>query len=210
MVLTRLFEGPAHRRACMRNMRSDAKTRRLSHWFCDAGRLQTEIRSHLENTMLRKPVYVTPKGLVELQQELETLKSGKRAEIVERLHEAKEGSDWMDNSEYRLIEDELGFIEGRIQELEDMLSVAQVITPTEDETTVNIGDRVVIQDGDELSEYTIVGVAESSPAEGLISNESPLGRALLNHKVGEEVQVAAPGGAFTVKIVAVRCGMYAE
>lgn len=157
--------------------------------------------------MITKPVYVTPKGLVELKHELQELKDVKRAELVERLHEAKEGSDWMDNSEYRLIEDELGFIEGRIQEVEHMLSVAQIIEPDEDESTVNLGDTAVIQADGELEEYTIVGVAEASPEQGLISNESPLGRALLNRQVGEDVLVEAPSGDFEVRIVAVRCGM---
>lgn len=157
--------------------------------------------------MITKPVYVTPKGLVELKHELQELKDVKRAELVERLHEAKEGSDWMDNSEYRLIEDELGFIEGRIQEVEHMLSMAQIIEPDEDESTVNLGDTAVIQADGELEEYTIVGVAEASPEQGLISNESTLGRALLNRQVGEDVLVEAPSGDFEVRIVAVRCGM---
>lgn len=157
--------------------------------------------------MIMKPVYVTPKGLADLERDLQELRDEKRAELVERLHEAKEGSDWMDNSEYRLIEDELGFIEGRIQDLENMLSAAQVITPDEDESTVNLGDTVVIQADGEMEEYTIVGVAESAPAKGLISNESPLGRALLQRNVGEEVEVQAPDGSFRVRIMAVRCGM---
>lgn len=157
--------------------------------------------------MTMKPVYVTPKGLSDLQRELEDLVHVKRAEVVERLHEAKEGSDWMDNSEYRLIEDELGFIEGRIQGLENMLAAAQVIKPDEDESTVNLGDTVVIQADGELEEYTIVGVAEAAPRKGLISNESPLGGALLQRQVGEEVEVEAPDGSFRVRIVAVRCGM---
>lgn len=157
--------------------------------------------------MSTKPVYVTPKGLAGLKDELQQLKDVERAELVERLHEAKEGSDWMDNSEYRLIEDELGFVEGRIQEIEHMLSVAQIIEPDEDESTVGLGDTAVIQANGELEEYTIVGVAESSPTEGLISNESPLGRALLDRRVGEDVLVKAPNGDFEVRIVAVRCGM---
>lgn len=155
--------------------------------------------------MMTRTVYVTPKGLEELKAELEELQSVKRAELVERLHEAKEGSDWMDNTEYRLIEDELAFIEGRIQELEDMLSSAELIEPDQDENTANLGDTVVIQADDGLEEYTIVGVAESDPTAGLISNESPLGRALLNHEVGEEVEVEAPSGSFHVRIVAVKC-----
>ncbi len=155
--------------------------------------------------MIRRPVFVTPKGLVAMQQELQQLKAGRRAELVERLHEAKEGSDWMDNSEYRLIEDELGFVEGRIQELEHMLVLAQLITPIDDNTTVNLGDTVVIEAEGELEEYTIVGIAEAAPVDGYISNESPLGAALLERRVGEKVVVEAPGGPFSVRIVAVRC-----
>ncbi|MFW5941438.1 MAG: transcription elongation factor GreA [bacterium] len=157
--------------------------------------------------MVRKPVYVTSQGLARLRQELEELTQGQRPELVERLHEAKEGSDWMDNTEYRLVEDELAFVEGRIQELEDMLSAARLIEPDDDENTVNIGDTAFIQANGDVEQYTIVGVAEADPAAGLISNESPLARALLQHKVGDEVAVKAPGGTFYVRIVAVKCSM---
>lgn len=160
--------------------------------------------------MVEKPVYVTLQGLAGLRKELDELTQVRRPELVERLHEAKEGSDWMDNTEYRLIEDELAFVEGRIQELEGMLAAAQLIEPDQDENTVNIGDTAFIQANGEVEEYTIVGVAEADPAAGLISNESPLARALLEHKVGEEVAVKAPGGTFYVRIVAVKCGVADE
>jgi transcription elongation factor GreA len=156
--------------------------------------------------MTEKPVYVTEKGLASLQDELEE-QSIRRAELVEQLHEAKEGSDWMDNTEYRHIQDELAFIEARIQELEKMLSTAQIIEPDEDENTVSVGDTVVIQSDGEMEQYTIVGVAEADPAKGLISNESPLARALLNHQVGEEVTVEAPRGSFRVQIMVVKSGL---
>jgi transcription elongation factor GreA len=154
--------------------------------------------------MYNKPVYVTPKGLANLKEELDYLRSVVRPEVTDRLHEAKEGSDWMDNTEYRLIEDELAFIDGRTVELENMLAAVQLIEPDDDADTVNLGDTAVIQANGELEEYTIVGVAECDPALGFISNESPLGGALLGRKVGDEVEIVAPGGCFSVRIVAVK------
>jgi transcription elongation factor GreA len=151
-----------------------------------------------------RPVYVTDKGLAELEAELAFLQTVKRPETVERLQDVRAGGDWMDNTEQMLIEEDLAFIDGRIQELSYMLTNAQLIGPDPDGTVVNIGDTVVIQaEGDGLEEYTIVGVAEADPAVGLISNESPLGRALLTRKVGDEVVVRAPIGALRYRIVAI-------
>lgn len=155
--------------------------------------------------MIDRPVYVTAKGMVELEEELEQLRTVERPDIIERLSEVKNGGDWMENAEQMLVEDELTFVDRRIQELEDMLANAQLIQPDQDFNTVNIGDTVVIQDADgEMETYRIVGVAEADPAEGLISNESPLGQALLEHKVGEEVRVKAPAGELQFRIVAVK------
>ena len=155
--------------------------------------------------MLDKPVYVTDKGKRELEAELEHLQNVERQRIIDHLHEVKSGGDWMENTEQMMFEDELAFVDRRIQELEDMLADSQIIEPDDDDNTVNIGDTVVIQDEDNnLETYRIVGVAESDPGEGLISNESPLGVALLEHKVGETVVVSAPAGDLVFKIVAVK------
>ncbi len=155
--------------------------------------------------MLDKPVYVTDKGRRELEAQLEHLQNDERQRLIDHLHEVKSGSDWMENTEVMLFEDELAFVDLRIQELEDMLANAKLIEQDQDLTTVNIGDTVVIQDEDSnLETYRIVGVAESNPSDGLISNESPLGVALLEHKVGETVVVSAPDGELKFKIVAVK------
>lgn len=155
--------------------------------------------------MLDKPVYVTPKGKADLEQELEHLQNVERPKIIERLHEVKSGGDWMENTEQMMFEDELAFVDRRIQELEDMLADAEIIKPDQDNNIVNIGDTVVIQDEyGEMETYTIVGVAEADPTEGFISNESPMGRALLKQPVGREVVVEAPAGEMKFRIIAVK------
>ena len=155
--------------------------------------------------MLYRPVYVTPKGKAELKEELDQLENIERQRIIDLLHEVKSGGDWMENTEQMMFEDELAFVDRRIQELEDMLANARIIEPDQDNSTVNIGDTVIIQDEEgDMETYRIVGVAEADPSEGLISNESPVGQALLKHKVGEEVVVEAPVGAMRFRIVAVK------
>jgi transcription elongation factor GreA len=155
--------------------------------------------------MQDRPVYVTPKGKADLEAKLEQLRTVDRPKLIERLGDVKSGSDWMENTEQILFEDDLAFLDRRIHDLEEMLADAELIEPDHDYNTVNIGDTVVIQDSDgELETYTIVGVAEADPTAGLISNESPMGRALLNHKVGEEVRVEAPAGESRFRIIAVK------
>ena len=155
--------------------------------------------------MIDKPVYVTNKGKRELEEELEHLQTDERQRIIDHLHEVKSGGDWMENTEVMIFEDELAFVDRRISDLEDMLANAKLIEQDQDLNTVNIGDTVVLQNEDNNMEtYRIVGVAESDPSKGLISNESPLGVALLKHKVGESVVVAAPAGELTFKIIAVK------
>jgi transcription elongation factor GreA len=155
--------------------------------------------------MLDKPIYVTRKGLLDLEEELATLKTIKRPEVNEPLQETKGAADWMDNTENMLIEEELAFINGRIHELTYMLDHAQLIEPGNEDDKVDVGETVIIQAPDgELEAYTIVGVAEADPGKGLISNESPLGQALLNHKVGDEVVVNAPAGELHYRIMALK------
>ncbi len=155
--------------------------------------------------MLERPVYVTPKGMADLEKKLAHLRDVERPRIIDRLHEVKSGGDWMENTEQMMFEDELAFVDRRILELEDMLANAIIIEPDQDNTTVNIGDTVVIEDEDgEIETYTIVGVAESNPSVGLISNESPMGCALLKQRVGKEVTVEAPAGEMKFRIIAVK------
>ena len=150
-------------------------------------------------------MYLTKEGFQKLQEELEFLRTAKRQEVAERLHEAMEGGELIENAEYEAAKNEQAFLEGRIQELEIILASAHIIDDAaahQDPTLVQVGDTVVIQeDGGDPEEYTIVGAAEADPRSGKISNESPLGKALLNHHPGDMVTVDAPGGAFKVKVI---------
>jgi transcription elongation factor GreA len=150
-------------------------------------------------------MYLTKDGFQKLQEELEFLRTTKRQEVADRLHEAMEGGELIENAEYEAAKNEQAFVEGRIQELEIILAGAHIIDNALahlDPTVVQVGDTVVIQEGDgEPEEYTIVGAAEADPRSGKISNESPLGKALLNHHPNDVVIVEAPGGSFKVKII---------
>jgi transcription elongation factor GreA len=150
-------------------------------------------------------MYLTKDGFQKLQEELEYLRTAKRQEVAERLHEAMEGGELIENAEYEAAKNEQAFVEGRIQELEIILAAAHLIDESsahQDPTLVQVGDTVIIQDEDGAKEeYTIVGAAEADPRAGKISNESPLGKALLNHHPGDVVTVEAPGGAFKVKVL---------
>jgi transcription elongation factor GreA len=151
-----------------------------------------------------KPMYVTRKGLADLEKELAYLRTVKRPLTVEQMQEAKGNGDWMDQTEYMLVEAEMAFIDGRIQELQHMIDHAQLIQPGNQDNLVNIGDTVTIETGDgEVEQYTIVGAAEANPSAGFISNESPLGHALLDHKVGDEVIFHAPAGEIFCRILAI-------
>lgn len=149
------------------------------------------------------PTFLTMEGFQKLQDELEFLRTVKRKEIADRLHEAIDGGELIDNAEYEAAKNEQAFVEGRIKELEILLANARVIdekTPKVD--TIQIGSTVTIQEEDFPPEvYTIVGTAEADSRLGKISNESPIGRSLLNHKVGDLVTVETPEGPMKVKIL---------
>ncbi len=151
-----------------------------------------------------EPVYVTRKGLAELEEELNHLQTVKRPQTIEEMQAAKGDGDWMDQTEYMLVEEELAFLDGRIQELQHMIDHAELIEPGNEDNIVNIGETVTIQaDDGETERYTIVGKAEADPSHGLISNESPLGKALLDHQIGETVIVHAPAGEIQYQIMAI-------
>jgi transcription elongation factor GreA len=149
--------------------------------------------------------FLTQEGFLKLQQELELLRTDKRIEVAQRLHEAMEGGELIENAEYEAAKNEQAFLEGRIKELEMILASARVIDDSHPVTdVVQVGSTVTIQEeGAEQEKYTIVGAAEANPSSGKISNESPLGKALLNKKQGDQVQVDAPGGVFVVTILKV-------
>lgn len=152
--------------------------------------------------------FLTKEGFQKLQEELEHLKTIKRQEVADRLHEAMEGGELIENAEYEAAKNEQAFVEGRIQELEALLATARVIEPEATERpagVVTIGSTVTIQEqGFDPETYTIVGAAEAKPREGKISNESPIGKAILNREVGDSVTVETPGGLYKVKIIKVK------
>lgn len=154
--------------------------------------------------MTEKETILTSEGLQKLEDELDHLKSVKRKEVAERIKLAISYGDLSENSEYDDAKNEQAFIEGRIITLEKMLRNARVIQDDEVDTeTVSIGSRVVLKDieFDDTVEYTIVGSAESNPAENKISNESPVGAALLGKRKGDVVDVNVPAGVIQYEVL---------
>lgn len=150
------------------------------------------------------PSYLTKQGYQKLQEELDHLRTVKRHEVAQRLHEAMEGGELIEDAEYEAAKNEQAFVEGRIQELEMLLANARIIDENAPHNVVQVAAKVTIQEGDNDPEvYTIVGPAEANPRSGFISNESPLGKALMDHHAGDRVKVDAPGGSFYVKVLKV-------
>ncbi len=146
--------------------------------------------------------FLTREGFDKLQEELDHLRTVRRQEIANRLHEAMEGGELIENAEYEDAKNEQAFVEGRIKEIEILLATARVISEEEKGESIQVGTKVTIkEEGSEQETYTIVGAAEANPRAGKISNESPLGRALLNRKAGETIKVEAPAGSFEVQII---------
>lgn len=153
--------------------------------------------------MERKPVILTEDGRRKLQDELEHLRTVRRTEIAELIQHSKELESTANNAGYDQAKNEQAFVEGRIQELEGLLQGASVVRP-EHKGTVGIGSTVTLQTGDGDTEvYTIVGSVEASAIEGRISNESPVGQALLGKKVGQQIVVNVPAGKQRLKIMKV-------
>ena len=149
---------------------------------------------------------VTQDGYDKLIEELNFLKGTRRREVAERLHNAiDDGADVLENAEYEAAMNEQAFVEGRISDLEDMLSKVKIVDADhKNHGTVEMGSTVKIQEEDFDPEvYKIVGMASSDAENGKISMDSPLGKALLNHHAGDEVTVNAPAGKFSVKILEV-------
>ena len=147
--------------------------------------------------------YVTKGKLEELEQELETLKTAKRIEVAERLRRAKEFGDLSENSEYSEAKEEQAQVEGRIFELEEMLKNISIIRKSADKDEVTIGATVTVSKNGTEAKYQIVGANEAMPQEGRISNESPIGSALLGKKIGDVVQVDAPSGKIAYKVIGI-------
>ena len=153
--------------------------------------------------MQEKVVYLTSEGKQRFAAELHELQTVRRHQVEEQIRRAKEFADTVDNAEYDEAKAEQAFVEGRIQELERLLSTAKLIEePTTKADFVRMGShiKVVDSEGDEET-YYLVGSHEADPRRGLISNESPIGRSLIGKRVGDEVTVVAPAGAFNLKIL---------
>jgi transcription elongation factor GreA len=147
--------------------------------------------------MQNDKVYLTPEGVKKLRDELNHFLNVKRPALAERLHHAIQQGDLSENADYQTAKEEQGFVEGRIQELESMLLDAVVIDNSQvPKDQVGLGSRVTVKEEgeDETETYVIVGAAESDPTQGRISNESPIGQALIDRKVGDRVTVNAPAG----------------
>lgn len=154
--------------------------------------------------MADKQVFLTAAGMAKLEDELDMLKSVKRREVADRIKQALDFGDISENSEYDQAKNEQAQLEERIAKIENTLANARLIDEKEINTdTISVGSKVLVKDVeyDEEMEYTIVGSAEADPHEGKISNESPLGNALLGMKQGETVQVKVPDGHIEYQIL---------
>ncbi|OLZ09174.1 transcription elongation factor GreA [Sulfobacillus thermosulfidooxidans] len=154
--------------------------------------------------MSDKELLVSEEGLKKLESELEYLKTVRRHEISERIKTAREFGDISENSEYEDAKNEQAFVEGRIQTIEKMLRQAKVVnSDNADPTAVHIGSVVTVKDLEEdfEEEYTVVGAAEADPNKNHISNESPVGKALMGAKVGQIVEVSAPVGKIRMQVM---------
>ena len=155
---------------------------------------------------VHQPVYLTAEGVEDLRRELDHLINVKRPALAERLRKAIQQGDLTENADYITAKEEQGFLEGRIQQIEVMLRRAVIIQENVPTDEVVLGCRVtVVEEGtDEPEVFQIVGPAEANPIKGKVSNESPLGRALLGHQVGDTVTVKAPGGEIVFRITAIQ------
>ena len=154
-----------------------------------------------------KEVILTPEGHEKLKQEIEYLSTTKRREVADRIRTARDFGDISENAEYDDAKNEQAMLEHKIAQLEERLAHARVIESGEvDTSVVSVGARVRLRDVDanQTVEYTIVGSAEANPAEQKLSNESPVGRAIIGKKKGETVEVSAPRGSLKYKILDIK------
>lgn len=150
---------------------------------------------------MKKMYQLTPDGQQELEKELEELK-GRRGEIAEKIAEARDYGDLSENAEYDAAREEQGLVETRIAEIEDILSNAEIIKASA-KSTIGLGSKVELKTGKKSLTYHIVGPVEADPVEGKISNESPIGIALMDKTVNDKVSVDTPKGVITYEIVSI-------
>jgi transcription elongation factor GreA len=156
--------------------------------------------------MSNKENFLTPEGLARLEEELEHLRTVRRQEVAEKIQQSKELRSSVISPEYEEAKNEQGFVEGRILEIERIIKSAKIIHHEDvNRDFIEVGNevRVQLQDGSE-EHYIIVGSAEAKPSEGRISNESPMGKALLGKRVGDEAEVEAPAGPLKLRILEIK------
>lgn len=152
--------------------------------------------------MAQKEIRITKEGLANLEEELQHLVMVRRPEVAEKIKRAREMGGTENNAEYDDAKNDQAFVEGRILMLENIVKNAVAIESPALPDIVELGNKVLIQNQDgKIEQYTIVGSTESNPIEGKISNESPVGRALLGKKIGDSIEVNTPAGVFTLKII---------
>ncbi len=153
---------------------------------------------------MSQPIYLTPEGEAKLQAELNELKGPRREELALRLRSAIQMGDLSENADYHKAKEDQGFLEGRIQEVEAILRTAVLIEKSNTRGVVFIGSKVTIQEGDfEPETFHLVGPAEADPRHGRISNESPIGRALMEKKTGDIAEADTPSGKIKFKILSI-------
>ena len=153
--------------------------------------------------MTNQQMYLTPEGAAKLREELKQLTGPRREELSKRLRSAIQMGDLSENADYHKAKEDQAFLEGRIQEIEAVLRTAVIVEKTHGDT-VSVGSTVTVQEEDfDPETYYVVGAKEADPRHGKISNESPIGRALMDHKVGDVVEAETPGGKLKFKILKV-------
>jgi transcription elongation factor GreA len=151
---------------------------------------------------MTEPTYLTQEGAARLKAELKELTGPKRTELAARLRAAIQMGDLKENADYHKAKEDQGFLEGRVQELEYILGHAVIIEENNSKDIVSIGSHVTIQEEDFPEEtYHLVGPTEADPSKGKISHESPIGQAMIDHKVGDTIEAETPGGVIKLKIL---------
>lgn len=153
--------------------------------------------------MSKKEIIITSEGLLKLEAELKDLSQVRRPEIINRIKTAKELGDLSENAEYTAAKEEQSFIEGRIQEIEEITKHVKVVTNGGHKDIISVGSNITIEIEGDTDVFEIVGSTESDPANGKISTDSPVGQALLGHKAKDIVKISTPDGSVTYKIITV-------
>lgn len=148
--------------------------------------------------------YLTEASLKNLKAEIETIRNKTIPEIAKRIDEAKQQGDLSENAEYHQAREDMSWIQGRVQELEQLIQNAEIITKSASNDTVSVGSTVTVKVNGKTKDYTIVGPQEIDPLKGYISNESPLGQAFLKREVKDKVEVVTPAGKQVYEIIAIK------